>query len=92
MWSQLNRRNTSRSSKGFGDLSQEEAEEFSFVPSAVSEPQWALHVRANTCREESFKFFQLAAVVTEEGGAARTINSRKQCYNERRLRLGEQAV
>ena len=32
------------------------------------------------------------AVVTEEGGAAHTINSCKQCENERRLKQGDQPV
>ena len=42
-------------------------EELSFIPSAVSEPRWALHVCDIECREEGFKFYQLAAIVTEEG-------------------------
>ena len=61
-----------------------------FLPSAVSEPQCALYTCDNKCREESFKFFQLVAVVTEEGGAAHTIDMCKQCYNEGRLKQGEQ--
>ena len=46
----------------------------------------------NTCRKEGFKFYQLVAVVTEEGGKARTINLCKQCYTERRLKRGERPV
>ena len=35
-----------------------------------------------TIKKESYKFFPLAAIVTEEGGAAHTINLRKPCCNE----------
>ena len=45
---------------GLEELSQEETEDL--VPNTVSEPQWALHRCDNKCREESFKFFQLAAI------------------------------
>ena len=40
-------------------------EDLSFVPSAVSEPRWALHMCDNRCREKDFKFIQIAPVVTE---------------------------
>ena len=62
------------------------------MPSAVSEPLWALHVCDNKCSEQGFKYFQQAAVVTEEGGAVHTINLCKQCYNEWRVEQGEQPV
>ena len=62
------------------------AEELGFVTSAVGEPLAALHICDNKCSEQGFKFFQLAAVVTEEGGAVHTINLCKHCYNERRMR------
>ena len=71
---------------------EEEMEELSFVPSAVSEPRWALHICDNKCREKGFTFFQVAAIVSQEGGAAHTINLSKQCYNERRLKPGEEEV
>ena len=71
---------------------EEEMEELSFVPSAVSEPRWALHICDNKCREKGFTFFQVAAIVSQEGGAAHTINLCKQCYNERRLKPGEEEV
>ena len=77
---------------GFEELGQEETEELGFVPSSVSEPQWALHSCGNKCREESFKFFQLVAVVTEAGRAAHTLNMCKQCWNERWQKQGEQPV
>ena len=40
-------------------------EELSFVPSAVSEPLWALLVCDNKCRAKGFKFFEVAAVVSQ---------------------------
>ena len=67
-------------------------EELSFIPSAVGEPRSALHMCDNKCREEGFKFYQLAAIVTEEGGAAHTINLCKQCYNVVRLKRCERKV
>ena len=71
---------------------EEEMEELSFVPSAVSEPRWSLQRCDNKCREKGFTFFQVAAVVSQEGGAAHTINLCKQCYNERRLKQDEEEV
>ena len=65
---------------------EEVVEELSFVPSAASEPRWALHMCADECTEKCLKFFQIAAIVTGEGGAAHTINLCKTCYNERRLK------
>ena len=54
---------------------EEEMKELSFIPSAVSEPRWALHMCDDKFREEGFGFYQFPAIVTEEGGQARTINS-----------------
>ena len=54
-------------------------EELSFVPSAVSEPRWALHM----CYNKGFKFFEIAAIVSEGGGAAHTITFCRHCYNYR---------
>ena len=67
-------------------------EELSFVPSAVSEPRWGLHMCCNKCREKGFMFYEIAAIVSEEGGAAQTINLRKKCHNERRAKQGEAEV
>ena len=75
-----------------GEENEEEMEELSFIPCAVSEPRWAVHMCDNKCREEGFKFNQIAAIVTEEGGAVRTINLCKQCYDVRRLNKGEREV
>ena len=64
---------------------EEGMEEPSFIPGAVSEPCWALHLCGNKCREEGFELFQIAAIVTE-GGAGRTITLRKQRHKVRRLK------
>ena len=53
-------------------------EELRFVPSAFSEPRWALHMCDDKCGEEGFTFFTAAAVVSE-GGAADTLNLCKKC-------------
>ena len=54
---------------------EKDTEELRFVPSAVSEPRWALHMYENNCREKkSLKFFDIAALVSE-GDAAHTINN-----------------
>ena len=47
---------------------EEEMEELSFIPRAVSEPRLALQICDNTCTKEGFKFFQIAAIVVEGGG------------------------
>ena len=45
------------------------------------------------CSEQGFKFFQHAAIVTEEeGGAIHTINLCEHCYNGRRIKQGERPV
>ena len=67
-------------------------EELSFVPSAVSEPRWAVHMCDKKCTANGFKFLEIAAIVAEEGGAAHTINLCKRCYNEGRLKQGDEHV
>ena len=37
--------------------------------------RWAVHLSYKKCSEQGFNFFQLAALVTEEGGTVHTINS-----------------
>ena len=44
------------------------------------------------CRAKCFKFFDIAPVVSEEGGAAHTVNLCNMCYNERRAKQGEAEV
>ena len=57
-------------------------EKRSFVPSAVGEPRWALHMYDTKCRAKGFTFFEIAAIVTE-GGATHSIDLCKKCYNEK---------
>ena len=71
---------------------EENMEEPSSVPSAFSETRRALHMCDNKCGAKGFKFFEIAALVSDEGGAARTINFCRKCYNERRLKQGEEGV
>ena len=59
-----------------------EDEKLSFVPSAVSEQRWALPKCDNKSRAWGFKFFEIAAVVSEEGGVAHTINFCRICCNQ----------
>ena len=51
-------------------------EELSFVPNAVSDPCTCL-----TSRAKGFKFFEIAVIVSEEGGAAHTIDLCRNCHN-----------
>ena len=70
------------------EIDDEEMKELSFIPSAASEPRWAMHMCDNKCNKEGFKLYHLAAIVVE-GGAAHTINLCKQCCNEIRMKRGE---
>ena len=54
------------------EIDTEEMEELRCISNAVSEPRCALHMCDNKCSKESYKFYQLAAMVTEGGGKART--------------------
>ena len=62
---------------------EKDMEELRIITSVVSEPRLVVHMCDNTCRKEGFKFFELAAIVSEEGGAAHTNNLCKKCYDER---------
>ena len=72
--------------QGHEEIDVQEMEELSFIPSAVSEPRWALHMSDNKCCKEAFKFYQLTVF------AAHTINLCEQCYNVMRLKRGERKV
>ena len=74
------------------ELSQEEAEEIGFVSSALSESQGATHWCDNRCSEKAPRYMQIASMVTEEGGEARTINLCKRCYNESLVQQGKQPL
>ena len=59
------------------DMNQEEAEEISFVPSAISGPQKPLLRCDKQCSEKSLSCWQLASVVINEGGESYTTNFNK---------------
>ena len=59
---------------GLEERDEEEMEELSFIPRAVSEPRWALHTTNEEKRATSSTNLRPL-----EGGAARTINLCKQC-------------
>ena len=64
------------------NVDQQEAEETSFVPSAISVPQKLLFRCDNQCSEKTLSFRQLASVVTKEGEESYTTNLCQQCYNK----------
>ena len=55
-------------------ISQAEAEELGFVPSALGEPRWAVCWCDSRWSEKAIGYWQIASMVVEEGGEARTIN------------------
>ena len=71
------------------NLSQEEAGEISFVPSALSIPRGPVFWCDNRCSDKTLRFGQFASVVIDEGETAHTINLRQQCYNERLTAQGQ---
>ena len=64
------------------DADQEEAEEMSFVPSAISVPQKSLFHCDNQCSEKTVSFWQFASLVVKEGEESYTTNVCQQCYNK----------
>ena len=65
------------------DLSQEEAEEISFVPSALSFPRGPMFWCDNRCSDKALRFWQFASVVIDEVDKTPTINLCQQCHSER---------
>ena len=74
------------------EINQEEADEMRFVPSASSELRGAFYWCDNRCSDEALKFLQIASMVIEEGGEARTTNLRKRCCNEKLVQQGKQLL
>ena len=70
-------------------ISQEEAEEMGFVPSALSEPREAHYMCDNRRSEKAIRHWQVASMVIAEGGEARTINVCKLCHNAKLVRQGK---
>ena len=74
------------------EINQEEADEMGFVPSALSELRGAFYWCDNRCSDEALRLLQIASMVIEEGGEARTINLRKRCCNEKLVQQGKQSL
>ena len=66
------------------DTDQEEAEELSFVPSAISVPQQLMFRCDNQCSEKALSVWQLASVVFQECEESYTTNT---CQGKRRKTL-----
>ena len=71
------------------NLSREEAEEISFVPSALSVPRGLVFWCDNRCSDKALRFWQFASVVVNNGEEAHTFNLCQQCYNERLTAHGQ---
>ena len=72
--------------------SQEEVEEISFVPSAISVPPKFMFQYDNQCSEKTFNFWQLASAVEKDGEESYTTNSCQQCYNDTLVAEGERQL
>ena len=64
------------------NLSLEEAEEMSFVPSAISIPRVPMFWCHNRCSDKALRFWHFASVVVEDCEEVHTVNLCQQCYNE----------
>ena len=73
-------------------ISQEEADEIGFVPSASSEPRGAYFWCDTRCSDKALRYMQIASMVIEEGGEARTINLCKLCHNAELVQQGKQPL
>ena len=60
--------------------------ELGFVPSAVGEPLRVKHMCDKKCNDMCFKFYDLAAIVTEEVDTPHTTNFGRDCYHCRLAR------
>ena len=67
-------------------------EERGLIPKAVGEPLRAKHMCDGKSNEIGFKFYDLTATVTKEGGTPHTINLCPKCYDCRRKEQGEEMV
>ena len=64
-------------------VSWEEAEETSFVPSALSIPRGPMFWCDNRCSDKTLRFWQFASAVVDDVKESYTVNLCQQCYNER---------
>ena len=74
------------------DLNQDEIEEISFVPSAISVPQKPLFRCDNGCSEKTLSSWQFASVAIKEGEESDTTNLWQQCYNESLVAGGDKPL
>ena len=74
------------------DLSQEEVEEISFVPSAISVLQKLMFRCDKQCSEKTLSVWQLASVVIQEGEESYTTNLRQHCYNKSLVARGDKPL
>ena len=61
---------------------QEEAEELTFVPSAIRVPQKLMFRCDKQCSEKTLSFWQLASMVIQEGEESYTTNICQKFYND----------
>ena len=73
-------------------MSQEEAEEISFVQSVMSVPQEPLFRCDKRCSGETLSFWQFASVVIKEGEESHTTNLCQQCYNKSLVARGDKQL
>ena len=71
------------------NLSRDDADETSFVPSAISIPQKPMFWCDNRCSEKALSFWQFASVVVEEGEESYTANMCQLCYNKNLMAKGD---
>ena len=74
------------------EISQEEADEIGFVPSALSEPRGVYSWCDNRCSDEAPRYMQIASMAIVEGGEARTINTCQRCHSEKPVHQGKQPL
>ena len=72
----------------------ESLEEMGSVPSAVSDSAgWHEPLRVkHMCDKESFKFFDIAFILVEDGGRPHTINLCRQCCDCKRQNVAKQKM
>ena len=73
-------------------ISQKETDEMGFVPCTPSEPRGAFYWCDNRCSEQASRYMQIASMVIEEGGEARTINLCKLYYNAKPVQQCKQPL
>ena len=66
----------------------DEAEEISFVPSALTIARGPVFWCDDKCSDEALRFWQFASVVVDDGEKAHTINLCQQCCNEKMTAQG----